>query len=48
MRPRYKHPLNKKYLHIKRMIDKKDMVFLKKRIEIMKQKKIKDEKEDEA
>jgi hypothetical protein len=46
MRPRYKSPLNKKYLHTKRTIDRKDMAFLKKRIEIIKQKKIKDEKEE--
>ena len=45
MRPSYKHPLNKKYFHTKRKIDKKDMIFLKSKIEIMKQKKIKAELE---
>lgn len=45
MRPRYKLPLNKKYFHTKRKIDKKDMIFLKNKIEIIKQKKIKKELE---
>jgi hypothetical protein len=40
MRPRYTTPLNKRYFHKKRKIDKKDMVFLKKKIDIIKQKKI--------
>jgi len=36
MRSGYKLPLNKKYFHTKRKIDKKDMIFLKNKIEIMK------------
>ena len=43
MRPRYKPPLKRKYFHTKRKIGKKDMAFLKKKIEVMKQKKIKEE-----
>jgi len=43
MRPRYKPPLKRKYFHTKRKIDKKDMTFLKKKIEVIKQQKIKDE-----
>ncbi len=40
MRPRYKIPLNKKYFHTKRKIDKKDMITIKSKIEIIKQNKI--------
>jgi len=46
MRPRYKPPLKRKFFHTKRKIDKKDMVFLKKKIEVIKQKKIKEELEE--
>jgi hypothetical protein len=45
MRPRYKPPLQKKYFHKKRKIDKKDMSYLKKRISILNQKNIKRELE---
>ena len=41
MRPRFKPPLNKKYFHTKRKIDNKDMLIIKKRLEKIKQKKIK-------
>jgi hypothetical protein len=43
MRPRYKPPQNKRYFHTKRRIDKNDLNFLKKKIEIMNKKKIKKE-----
>ena len=46
MRPSYKPPVNKKYFHTKRKIEKKDMIFLKNKIEIIKQKKIKKELEE--
>jgi hypothetical protein len=46
MRPSYKPPVNKKYFHTKRKIDKKDMIFLKNKIEIIKQKRIKKELEE--
>jgi hypothetical protein len=45
MRPRFKPPMNKRYFHKKRKIDKKDMAYLKKKIEFMKQKKKKDKLE---
>lgn len=45
MRPRHKPPINKRYFHKKRKIDNKDMVTLKKRIEHLKQDKIKKELE---
>jgi len=48
MRPRYKPPMNRRYFHTKRRIDKIDLNFLKKKIEIMNKKKIQkelDEKE---
>jgi len=39
MRPRTKTPLNKRYFHKKRKIDKKDIAVLKKKIEAVDQKK---------
>ena len=41
MRPRYKPPRNKRYYHKKRRINKNDLNFLKKKIEIMNKRKIK-------
>ena len=46
MRPRYKPPLKKKYFHTKRKTDKKDMISLKNKIEIIHQKKVKRELEE--
>jgi len=45
MRPRYRPPLHKRYFHKKQIINKKDMVFLKERIEVLNKKKIKKELE---
>ena len=45
MRPRYRPPLNKRYFHKKQIINKKDMVFLKERIDVLNKKKIKKELE---
>lgn len=39
MRPRYRPPINKKYFHTKPIIDNRDMTILKRKIEIIKQKK---------
>ena len=46
MRPRYKPPMNKKYFHTKRKVDKNDLNFLKKKIEKINKKKIKREFEE--
>ena len=43
MRPRYRPPLTKKYFHTKPKVDNKDLAFLKRKIETIKQKKIKKE-----
>lgn len=40
MRPRYQPPIKKRYFHKKRRIDKKDMSYLKKRIEHISKKKV--------
>jgi hypothetical protein len=40
MRPRFIPPKNKKYFHTKRIIDDKDMIKTKKRIEKYKQQNI--------
>jgi len=45
MRRKGKLPLKKKYFHTKRKIDKKDIVFLKRKVEIIKQKKLKNKTE---
>ena len=45
MRPRYRPPLQRKFFHKKRKIDRKDMSYLKKRIAILNQKKTKKELE---
>ena len=41
MRPRYRPPIKRKYFHKKPNIDKKDIVYLKKNIEVIKQRKTK-------
>jgi hypothetical protein len=43
MRPRYKPPMNKKYYHSKRIVDKSDLNFLKKKIEKINKIRIKKE-----
>ena len=43
MRPRYKTPMNRRYFHTKRKVDKKDLNYLKKKIEVINKKKIKEE-----
>ena len=43
MRPRYRPPIKRKYFHKKPKIDKKDMAYLKKNIEVIKQRKTKQE-----
>ena len=43
MRPRYKPPLNRKYFHKRRKITKNDIDFQKKRNDIIRKKKMKDE-----
>ncbi len=43
MRPRYRPPLNRKYFHKKRKIAKNEIAFHKKKKDIIKQKKIKNE-----
>lgn len=43
MRPRYRFPLNRRYFHTKPKIDKRDMTILKRKIEVIKQKKHKKE-----
>lgn len=45
MRPRYKPPLKRRYFHKKQIINKKDIAFLKKRIEVLNKKKIRKELE---
>ena len=45
MRPRHKPPVYRKYFHTKQKIGRKDMSFLKKRIESLNKKKIKRELE---
>lgn len=39
MRPRYRPPLNKRYFYTSRKIDKNDMAFLKKKLQVIKLKK---------
>jgi hypothetical protein len=46
MRSRYRPPLNKQYFHTKPRIDKRDMVILKRKIEIIKKKNNKKELEE--
>ena len=41
MRPRYKPPVQRKFFHKKRKVDRKDMSYLKKRIANLNQKKTK-------
>ena len=41
MRPRYSPPIKRKYFHKKAKIEKKDMVYLKKNMEVIRQRKIK-------
>lgn len=41
MRPRYRPPIKRKYFHKKAKIEKKNMVYLKKNIEGIKQRKTK-------
>ena len=43
MRPRYKPPRNIRYYHKKRRIDKNDLNYLKKKVELMNKRKIKRE-----
>lgn len=43
MRPRYIAPLNNQYFHTKIKIDKRDMVILKRKIEKIRLKNIKNE-----
>jgi hypothetical protein len=43
MRPRYRAPFNRRYFHKKQIINKKDSVFLKAKIEVLNRKKIKKE-----
>jgi hypothetical protein len=43
MRPRYKPPMQRRYFHKKRKIDRKDMSYLKKRISLLNKKKTKKE-----
>ena len=45
MRRKGKLPLKKKYFHTKSKIDKKDIAFLKRKVETLKQKKIRHEAE---
>lgn len=40
MRPRYKPPLNRKYFHTKRKIDRGDITDIKKRIDLINKKKM--------
>ena len=46
MRPRYKPPLKRRYFHSKPKIDKKDMVFVKNKIDTLHYKRIKQELEN--
>ena len=46
MRPRAKPPLNRRYFHMQPKIDRRDMTILKKRIEIINQKRHKKQLED--
>jgi hypothetical protein len=46
MRPRYKPPLKRKYYHKRRRVNKNDIVALKKRIDNISQKKIKNSKKE--
>lgn len=46
MRPRYKHPYNKRYFHTKPRIDNRDMAILKRKIEDIKHKNNKRELEE--
>jgi len=39
MKPRYRTPQNKRYFHTKPKMDKRDMAILKKKIELIHQKK---------
>ena len=46
MRPRYKPPLKRRYFHTKPKIDNRDMTILKRKIQVIKQKKNKKEPEE--
>ena len=41
MKPSYKPPLKRKYFHTERRLETKDAAFLKKKIELLNQKKLK-------
>jgi hypothetical protein len=41
MKPSYKPPLKRKYFHRKRKVETKDTTFLKKKIELLNQKRLK-------
>ncbi len=41
MKPSYKPPLKRKYFHTERKLETKDATFLKKKIELLNQKKLK-------
>ena len=43
MRPRTRPPLNRRYFHTKQKVDKKDIAVLKRKIEVINQKKYKKE-----
>jgi hypothetical protein len=42
MRRKGKLPIKKKYFHTKRKIDEKDIAFIKRKVDTIKQKKLKD------
>ncbi len=46
MRSRYRPPIKRRYFHTKPRIDKRDMTVLKRKIEVIKQKKGKKEIEE--
>lgn len=46
MRPRHKPPLNRKFFHSKRKLDKKDINVIKKKIQSINNKKTKRELEE--
>ena len=46
MRSRYRPPIKRRYFHTKPRIDKRDMTVLKRKIEVIKQKKDKKELEE--
>jgi len=41
MKPSYRPPLKRKYFHTERKLETKDTTFLKKKIELLNQKKLK-------